>query len=106
MTHELLHALGFHHTCAWPTVMGGYGCASAAGATQSDAAAFTLANQIRRAIVANSPTTGLGDALRGEQLRELGITAARTADLPIPFASVLSRQVFFGGKLAFANGAP
>ena len=29
MKHELLHALGFHHTCAWTTVMGGYGCASA-----------------------------------------------------------------------------
>jgi hypothetical protein len=25
--HEMMHALGFHHTCQWPSVMGGYGCA-------------------------------------------------------------------------------
>src|SRR4029078_1725270 len=71
MTHELLHALGFHHTCAWGTHMGGYGCTSAAGATQADAAAFALGYQIRRAIVATPPTTTLGDAPRGGQHGEL-----------------------------------
>ena len=25
--HEFMHALGLHHTCRWPSVMGGYGCA-------------------------------------------------------------------------------
>ena len=107
MTHELLHGLGFHHTCAWITVMGGYGCTSAPGATQADAAAFTLGYQIRRAILATPPTTTLADALRGEQLRELGLTAARAGDAPtVPFAPLAARQVFFNGKLVFADGAP
>ena len=107
MTHELLHALGFHHTCAWVTVMGGYGCTSAAGATQADAAAFALGYQIRHAIVATPPTTTLADALRGEQVRELGLTAARLGDpTSVPFAPLPSRRLFFGGKLVFADGAP
>ena len=107
MTHELLHALGFHHTCAWITVMGGYGCTSAPGATQADAAAFALGYQIRRAILATPPTTTLADALRGEQLRELGLAAARTSDrATVPFAPTMPRQILFGGKLVFADGAP
>jgi hypothetical protein len=107
MTHELLHALGFHHTCAWVTVMGGYGCTSAPGATQADAAAFALGYQVRRAIVATPPTTTLADALRGEQLRELGLTASRAGALaPVPFAPLVARQLFFGGTLAFSDGAP
>lgn len=107
MTHELLHGLGFHHTCAWVTVMGGYGCPSAAGATQADAAAFTLGYQIRRAILATPPTTTLADALRGEQLRELGLVAARAGEPPtVPFAPLAARQVFFNGKLVFTDGAP
>ena len=107
MTHELLHGLGFHHTCAWITVMGGYGCTSAPGATQADAAAFTLGYQIRRAILATPPSTTLADALRGEQLRELGLAAARAGDAPtVPFAPLGARQIFFNGKLVFADGAP
>jgi hypothetical protein len=107
MTHELLHALGFHHTCAWITVMGGYGCSSAPGATQADAAAFVLAYQIRRAILATSPTTTLGDALRGEQLRELGLVADRRGSAPrVSFAPLSQRQLFFGGKPVFSDGAP
>jgi hypothetical protein len=107
MTHELLHALGFHHTCAWVTVMGGYGCTSAAGATQADVAAFTLGYQIRRAIIATPPTTTLADALRGEQVRELGLAAARGGELgAVSFAPLAARQVFFGGRWVFADGAP
>ena len=107
MTHELLHALGFHHTCAWVTVMGGYGCTSAPGATQADAAAFALAYQVRRAILATPPTTTLADALRGEQLRELGLVAVRAGDVAsVPFAPLAPRQLFFGGRLVFADGAP
>jgi len=107
MTHELLHALGFHHTCAWVTVMGGYGCTSAAGATQADVAAFTLGYQIRRAIIATPPTTTLADALRGEQVRELGLAADRSGLLgAVSFAPVAARQVWFGGRWVFADGAP
>lgn len=107
MTHELLHALGFHHTCAWSTVMGGYGCGSAAGATRADAAGFALAYQARRTILANAPTTTLGDALRGEQVREAGIVAARAPlGAAVPFAVRAPRQVLFGGRLVSADGAP
>jgi len=107
MKHELLHALGFHHTCAWTTVMGGYGCGSAQSVTKSDAAAFSLGYQTRRTIIASVPTTTLGDAMRGEQLRETGVFAARTGVVgAVPFAPVVAKQVFFGGRLVSADGAP
>jgi hypothetical protein len=107
MKHELLHALGFHHTCAWTTVMGGYGCGSAQSVTKSDAAAFSLGYQTRRTIIASAPTTTLADALRGEQLRETGVFAARTGiAATVPFAPLGVRQVFFGGRLVSADGAP
>jgi hypothetical protein len=107
MTHELLHALGFHHTCAWTTVMGGYGCSSAAGATKADAAGFALAYQTRRTILANAPTTTLADALRGEQVREAGIVATRAPlGAAVPFAAMGPRQVLFGGRLVSVDGAP
>jgi hypothetical protein len=107
MKHELLHALGFHHTCAWTTVMGGYGCGSAQSVTKSDAAAFSLGYQTRRTIIASGPTTTLGDALRGEQLRETAVLAARTGiAATIPFAPLNAKQVFFGGRLVSADGAP
>jgi Bacterial Ig-like domain (group 2) len=107
MKHELLHALGFHHTCAWTTVMGGYGCGSAQSVTKSDAAAFALGYQTRRTILSAGPTTTLGDALRGEQLREASVVAARTGiGGVIPFAPLAAKQVFFGGRLVSADGAP
>jgi len=107
MKHELLHALGFHHTCAWTTVMGGYGCTSSQTVTRADAAAFSLGYQTRRTILANAPTTTLGDALRGEQLRETGVLASRAGFTgPIPFAPLGAKQVFFAGRLVSADGAP
>jgi hypothetical protein len=57
--------------------------------------------------VASGPTTTLGDALRGEQLRETGVVAARVGfPGPIPFALLSAQQVFFGGRLVSADGAP
>jgi hypothetical protein len=41
--HEFLHALGFFHTCDWPSVMGGYGCPEAAQITVGDVAYASLA---------------------------------------------------------------
>ncbi len=107
MKHELLHALGFHHTCAWTTIMGGYGCGSAQSVTKSDAAAFSLGYLTRRTILANQPTTTLGDALLGEQVRETGVVASRTPVTgPVPFAVRGARQIIFGGRLVSADGAP
>jgi hypothetical protein len=107
MSHELLHDLGFHHTCAWSTVMGGYGCSSAAGITMTDAAAFNLAYQARAAIVASHPTTTFGDALRGEQTIEGSPAAALLpAARTIPFASVGLRTLVFSGRRVRGDGAP
>ena len=44
--HEFLHALGFWHTCAWSSVMGGYGCPQAAEASASDIAYLLLASAV------------------------------------------------------------
>ena len=107
MSHELLHALGFHHTCAWPTVMGGYGCSSAAGPTKADVAAFHLGYAVRRTIITNGPTTNFGDALRGEQFFESSPLAARGgAAMPIPFAERAYRVFLFHGMLVTGDGAP
>ncbi|HSQ31765.1 MAG TPA: Ig-like domain-containing protein [Gemmatimonadaceae bacterium] len=107
MSHELLHDLGFHHTCAWSTVMGGYGCSSAAGITMTDAAGFNLAYQTRAAIVASHPTTTFGDALRGEQTIEgAPVAALLPAARAIPFASVGLRTLVFSGRQVRGDGAP
>ena len=109
MTHELLHALGFHHTCAWPTVMGGYGCTSQQGATKADVAAFHLGYAARRTIVANAPTTTFRDALRGEQLFDVGATAAVAAEqlsIRVPFAAATRATMVVGGRLVTGDGAP
>lgn len=108
MSHELLHALGFHHTCAWVTVMGGYGCPSAAGITQTDAAAFSLGYQARAAIVAQKPTTTFGDALRGEQLLELTPVAAVTplSTAIVSFARAERKAMIVGGRAVTSDGAP
>ncbi|HUQ18296.1 MAG TPA: Ig-like domain-containing protein [Gemmatimonadaceae bacterium] len=44
--HEFLHALGFWHTCAWLSVMGGYGCAQAGELSLNDVAYVLLASAI------------------------------------------------------------
>jgi hypothetical protein len=44
--HEFLHALGFGHTCSWPSVMGGYGCAQSAELTVPDVAYYLLARAV------------------------------------------------------------
>lgn len=46
--HEFLHALGFWHTCSWPSVMGGYGCAQATQITSGDVAYVTLAAAVQQ----------------------------------------------------------
>ena len=108
MSHELLHALGFHHTCAWVTVMGGYGCSSAGGITQTDAAGFNLGYQTRAAIVAGKPTTTFADALRGEQLLELPPVAAVTplSTAIVSFARAERRTMIVGGRAVTSDGAP
>ena len=108
MSHELLHALGFHHTCAWVTVMGGYVCTSAGGNTQTDAAAFNLGYQARAAIVAQKPTTTFGDALRGEESLELAPPAAVTplSTGLVQFARSERGTVLFGGRRVAGDGAP
>jgi hypothetical protein len=109
VTHELLHALGFHHTCAWPSVMGGYGCALLSGPTVQDAGAFTLAWTLRQTMLADQPTTSLADALDGEQQLETSLIASRVPSplgAPIPYAPAERRAVMAGGRLVMTDGAP
>jgi hypothetical protein len=44
--HEFFHALGFWHTCSWPSVMGGYGCPQASEVTSTDIAYMSLASAV------------------------------------------------------------
>jgi hypothetical protein len=109
ITHELLHALGFHHTCAWPSVMGGYGCALLGGATIQDAAAFNLAFALRATILNQPPSTKLGDVLFGEQQLETSLVASRVpaaTRVAVPFAPADHRTVLVNGRLAVGEGAP
>jgi hypothetical protein len=109
VTHELLHALGFHHTCAWPSVMGGYGCPLLNGATVQDAAAFTLAWTLRETMDAGQPTTSLADARNGEQQLETSIVASRVPPPlgePIPYAPLERRSAIVAGRLVTTEGAP
>ena len=109
MTHELLHALGFHHTCAWPSVMGGYGCPLVGGATMQDASAFNLAWTLRQTIIAHHPTTFLADARRGEQQLETSIVASIAPPSPgarMPYAPAGRHVVVVRGRIVVTDGAP
>ena len=109
VTHELLHALGFHHTCAWPTVMGGYGCPLLAGATIQDAAAFNLAFALRATMLNQPPSTTLGDVLFGEQQLETSLVASRVpvgTGVAVPFAPADHRAMLVNGRQVVREGAP
>lgn len=83
LPHELMHALGFTHTCAWPSLMGGHGCVFQNGLQAADVAAFTLAYAVKRAVVSKVPTTNLGDARRGETQVEGFMSSAVLARRPV-----------------------
>jgi len=73
VTHELLHALGFKHSCAWSTVMGGYGCSSAPGLTRQDVGYAQLAFQLAGIQRAANAYRNLYDAMQGERVVVLGL---------------------------------
>jgi hypothetical protein len=99
VTHELNHALGFHHTCRWSTVMGGYGCPQQARLTSGDVAYYHLAELVRRRALVVSPTWSIVEALQGARVIELGLAASDA----IPLQLLLLRA-----KLALpgCDGAP
>jgi hypothetical protein len=76
MNHELIHVLGFGHTCSWQSLMCGASPARTR-ATQGDVAAFLLSYLIDKAVRTEMPTTTLMDALAGERM------LARTLPLPL-----------------------
>ena len=78
MTHVLFHALGLGHTCAWPSVMGGYGCTAADSLTAQDAIGWALGDQISGTLLGHVPAIGLAASLRGE--RELERTSFASQD--------------------------
>ena len=59
--HELLHVLGFGHTCAWPSVMRA-GCAGEVRASAQDAAYFQVYYAARALQLATGAQHGLGAA--------------------------------------------
>jgi hypothetical protein len=81
MTHELNHTLGFHHTCRWATVMGGYGCAQQARLSETDVAYYHLAELVARATGTVRPTWGIVESMAGERLFELGVVSAASVTI-------------------------
>jgi hypothetical protein len=87
VTHELLHAIGLKHSCAWPTVMGGYGCPSAAGLTRQDVGYAHLAIHLARIQRTTNAYRNLYEAMQGERVALLGLgpvslTLAEALGLP------------------------
>jgi hypothetical protein len=76
VTHELLHALGLKHSCAWATVMGGYGCSSAPRLSREDVGYAQLAIELGRIQRATNAYRNLYDAMQGERIVLLGLEAA------------------------------
>lgn len=72
-THELNHALGFHHTCKWSTIMGGYGCGQISRLSVWDVAYYHLAEMVRRRSKATSATWSIAEALQGVRVVALGL---------------------------------
>jgi hypothetical protein len=89
VSHELTHAQGFSHTCAWPTVMGGYGCGSSSSLSESDVAYYHLAQLVRRRTAELRPTWGVREALAGERVLELGNLTLQAAPLALRSWSLL-----------------
>jgi hypothetical protein len=73
MTHELLHTQGFKHSCAWTTVMGGYGCGSSTGLSREDVAYAQLASQVELVQRQSGAGLGLAAARDGERVVTLGL---------------------------------
>ena len=65
MNHELIHVLGFGHTCTWESLMCGVEL-SRTTTPRGDVAAFLLAYLIDNAVRTQAPTTTILDAVRGE----------------------------------------
>ena len=76
VTHELLHAIGLKHSCAWPSVMGGYGCPIGSGLTPQDVGYAQLAIQLSKIQRANNAYRNLYDAMQGERVVLLGLAPA------------------------------
>ena len=89
VTHELNHALGFHHTCRWATVMGGYGCPQQGRLTPNDVAYYHLADVVRKRAAAVNPTWSIVEALQGVRVVERGMASSNA--MPSALAAVRSR---------------
>lgn len=66
VAHEMLHTLGHSHTCSFPSVMGGYGCAMNDGMSVDDVAYAQVGERLRRVLEAALPRFGIAAARAGE----------------------------------------
>lgn len=88
--HELLHVLGFGHSCAWPTIMRA-GCTGTPRASEWDAAYYQLYYAARAIQLANGAQYSLGAAHQGERVILHGLPiepAAQTVPAAAPSLSI------------------
>ena len=81
VTHELLHTLGFKHSCSWPTVMGSYGCPMASRLSAQDVAHAQLAFAMREIEGSSSGTNALAAALNAQLVLQYGINPVPVGNL-------------------------
>lgn len=70
--HELLHVLGFGHTCAWPSVMRA-GCSGESRTTASDVAHFQVYYAARALQLSTGAQHSLGAAHQGQRVIVRGL---------------------------------
>ena len=81
VTHELLHTLGFKHSCSWPTVMGGYGCPLQSRLSPQDVAHAQLAFAMRDIEGNVGASNALAAALNAQLVLNAGVE-------PVPVGSL------------------
>ena len=81
VTHELLHTLGFKHSCSWPTVMGSYGCPIESRLSAQDVAHAQLAFAMREVEGAYSETNALAAALNAQLVLQYGVSPVPVGNL-------------------------
>lgn len=81
VTHELLHTLGFKHSCSWPTVMGGYGCTLQPRLSPQDVAHAQLAFAMRDTESSYGAANALAAALNAQLVLQYGMNPVPVGNL-------------------------
>lgn len=87
--HELLHVLGFGHSCSWPTIMRA-GCTGASRASEQDVAYFQVYYAARAMQLANGAQHSLAAAHQGQRVIMRGLPIDPVAQIEAQAGVVLS----------------